>query len=154
MFLRSLFIIAIFFSVVSCATKQDKELTQRIEQAPIATSEQEVRNSFAEGVQNLQHLTDEQKSKLLAIHEKTAEEIKKLDEERLKIQQVLVEEFSKPEISPTMIKSAKKRMTRNSQDRLKTVFKEMDEASQIIKGTQRNPELMNQIYIDHFGRRK
>ncbi len=150
-----IFICSVVLMLSGCASKHEKKLEKEIATTPAVSSSSEVDANVKTIIENSTHLTPDQKVKLLALREEVKTEIALINQEWLKLHQVLVSEFVKEDSSKKQIRMIKRRMSKNSKKRLETIFRGMDEAERILghNTVVQNADLMNSFYQEQIDRK-
>ena len=98
-------------------------------------------------IKNSPSLNDDQKNQLLDLRYKTHEELTKLQQESLKLRDLLITDFTQPVTSSNEIEIIKNRLKKVEQKRLVVMFSAIDQATLILGP--KNP--VNYRILRNFG---
>lgn len=149
-------VLSLMAILVSCSSNQDKNLDKEIAATPSVSSHAEADKNVKATIEGSTHLTDAQKTQLLDLHANTDREVAKLNQETLKLHEILATEYGQAETSMKEIRSIKKRMVKNSKKRLEIIFGAMDQADKILGHNEntKNVGLMNSLFLEQIDHRK
>jgi hypothetical protein len=139
--------------VLGCSTRQEKQLENEIAQtASVASVDQESRDVRAI-IQSSTHLSDKQKNEMIVLHDKTQGKITAINQESLKLSEILAKEYSQTNCSEIEIQAIKKRMVKNSKKRLDIIFHSMHEADSILGHDElsNRGQVIDSFYYGNFG---
>ncbi|MGE3611417.1 MAG: hypothetical protein AB7I27_17625 [Bacteriovoracaceae bacterium] len=138
----------------SCSSRREKELDKTIAEAPVASSHEEVNKRVYAIIENSPKLTSEQKKELLALHMETHKQMLTLNQESIKIHELLATEFGKSKEDKKLINALQKRMVKNSKKRLNILFDSMRQSNVILGREQAidRTQMINDLYFEHMTR--
>lgn len=152
-------VLALSFSLASCAHKTAKEnIETKVENAK-PTETQELQKEIRQAIADSQSLTPEQKTKLIAIDDQLMVDTKAVKEELAKAKVVLIELISKKDMNQQEYKALKKKIIELSKQRVNLGFDAAQKVRQVlfpkaknqtdaINATQLN--MYNTIYRHHL----
>lgn len=132
----------------SCATEAEKKVEQKLNQeAPVANT-QELRKSATMAIETTPGLTDQQRSQLKSLSEKTRAQMDQYRAESLKAQGLLVKEVLSEKSSNTEISVLKKKIKEIENNRLTLLFKTVDEAKNVLgkKSTPEHQRIIHELF--------
>lgn len=147
-------LIATTVLLVSCASKQEKALEKKMSETTTASSHEEVNQRARQNIVDSNQLTEDQKTQLVALQDRTREKMKEVTAESVKLHELLVNAFGNTKEDRKMVNTIQKRMVKNSKRRLDVIFNSMREANRILgreKSIDRS-QLMNDLYFEHMNR--
>ncbi len=147
-----LFLFIVSFSI-GCSSRQEKKLEKEIAQTASVSSVEQERNDVRVIIQSSTHLSDKQKNEMIALHDKTQEKMSAINQETLKLSEILAKEYSRTNCSQKEIDAIKKRMTKNSKKRLDIIFHSMHKADSILGHDELSTrgQVIDSFYYGNFG---
>jgi hypothetical protein len=147
-----LFLILTSF-VAACSTRQEKKLEKEIAQTASVASADQAREAVRVIIQSSTHLSDKQKNEMIELQAKTQEKMSVINEETLKLSEILAKEYSQTNCSKKEIEAIKKRMVKNSKKRLEIIFQSMEKADVILGHDELSSrgQVIDSFYYGNFG---
>ena len=137
----------------SCSTGQEKKLEKEIAQTASVASADQAREDVRGIIQSSTHLSDKQKNEMIELQAKTQEKMSVINQESLKLSEILAKEYSQTNCSKKEIEAIKKRMVKNSKKRLKIIFHSMEKADVILGHDELSSrgQVIDSFYYGNFG---
>ena len=139
--------------LAGCSTAQEKKLEKEIAQTANVSSVEQERNDVRLIIQSSTHLSDKQKTEMITLHDKTQEKMIAINQESLKLSEILAKEYSQTNCSQNEIEAVKKRMVTNSKKRLDIIFHSMQKADSILGHDElsNRGQVIDSFYYGNFG---
>ena len=139
--------------LVGCSTRQEKKLEKEIAQTASVSSVDQAREDVRVIIQSSTHLSDKQKNEMIALQAKTQEKMGVINQESLKLSEILAKEYSQTNCSKKEIEAIKKRMVKNSKNRLDIIFHSMEKADLILGHDELSSrgQVIDSFYYGNFG---
>ena len=144
-------IMILVISTMGCAHTA-KKVDQEISTEPPVKDSTELSVKARALINSSTSINPEQKTKLLALQEKTTAELKDLQAQSLKIRSLLIQEVTGSDYNEKEIWVIKNRLKKNESQKLLTYFNAVDEANKILgrdSELERRQELMHSITEVH-----
>ena len=134
------------FLFMSCAHHQTQQtIDQKLQTVPATITPQALYDKAGDLIKNSPDLTAEQRNQLTDLHNKTHDELFKLQEQSLKLRDLLITDMVQPNYSVDEITQIKKRLKKVEQNRLNVVFNAVDKASVILGRSHGNYDIMRSL---------
>ena len=147
-----LFLILASFAA-ACSTGQEKKLEKEIAQTASVASADQAREDVRIIIQSSTHLSDKQKNEMIDLQAKTQQKMSVINQESLKLSEILAKEYSQTNCSKKEIEAIKKRMVKNSKKRLEIIFHSMEKADVILGHDELSSrgQVIDSFYYGNFG---
>ncbi len=130
--LAALTFTAALFAVACSHGQIDRALDEKLKNMPQITNSEELSRKLETSITSASHLTDDQKSKLSALHKDTDDEMIRLRNESFKLRELLIEDVFHGKNDLDETKLIQKRLRKNADDRLSTIFGAVETANNIL----------------------
>jgi hypothetical protein len=130
-------------------TEANRKLDEKLNAEPAPASSEALRNEARTMIESSKTLSQEEKTKLLALGDSVRADTQVTRDESLKLRALLIKEITAEPYNANEVNLIKKRLKANSDKRLEVIYKAVESANQILGHNEEKQKIMGAFFGRH-----